>query len=214
MLITIPRDQTGGLINSDQSVGGDYAQSVDVDNSTSAAATTTDGNADANASEYSSFGILNSDIDVEGNYDSTVSNDNSITSAASTTDGSANADSTSTERTGIRFDSSSEPHDSNKLDVEGNAKLAVSVGDQVDPNMVSSAASVVGEGDATAVVNTVDNYGITGTSLESETIPGKRERPDIHAASTQKPTEGDLGTKTKNIYTITFRIHTKATISP
>ena len=38
---------TGGLINSDQYVGGDYAQSVDVDNSTSAAATTTDRYAEA-----------------------------------------------------------------------------------------------------------------------------------------------------------------------
>ena len=148
-------DRTGGLINSDQAIGGDYGQTVDVDNSTIAVAGTETGNAHAAADEFATFGIRNSNIDVEGDYNSTVDNDNTISASASTTTQNATSESESTERTGVGIFRE-------VLDVEGDADLAVTVGTADDLNTMSASATVVGDGNATAFVGATNNYGITG----------------------------------------------------
>ena len=151
-----PRARTGGLIDSDQAIGGDYGQTIVVDNSTVAVASTETGNAHAAADEFATFGIRNSNIDVEGDYNSTVDNDNTISASASTTTQNATSESESTERTGVGIFRE-------VLDVEGDADLAVTVGTEDDPNTMSASAIVVGDGNAAAFVGATNNYGITAT---------------------------------------------------
>ena len=178
---TTPREgedyTNGGILGSNLHAGGAILADVIVDNRTSATASSTShpgstaANAEAKLSD--SYGIVDSNIQGSG-IEIDVENHDSLISSADTSSDSARATTTRGDLTGIQFG------EDQGIISSGNANVHVEVGtrgriskvddsgeevvSELDPNHVSAAAIVDGDGDARATLTTGNNYGITTTT--------------------------------------------------
>ena len=197
---TTPRDgkdyTNGGVLGSSLHAGGAILANVNVNNRTTATASSTShpgstaANAEAKLSD--SYGIVDSNIQGSG-VEINVENKDSLISSADTSSDAARATTTRGELTGIRFS------EDQGLTSSGNADVHVEVGTQgkiskvddlgeetasdLDPNLVSAAAVVDGDGDARATLTTGNNYGITGSTAVTPDVDIESSRQSAQSTA-------------------------------